>query len=255
MTTKAKTQNDKVRTKQLLSEFHATGARQILDELVGLHHNLVRYVASKFVGRGEPLEDLVQIGMIGLVKAIERYDVAFGAQFATFAMPTIMGEIRRYLRDHGSALKISRAVHELRPAVLRTMELLSIETGSAPTAAVIAQKLNTTEERVLEVIEMNRAQSLISLDAPASQNEDALVPALGFVDDQLMCIENRLLVQKAMECLTEREHTVIYNRYFKQATQNKVAEIIGVSQMQVSRLERAALTKMRTELEQAAVAC
>jgi len=247
-----KSQWDTNQVRQLFVEYQATGRTEIRDRLMEIHKNLVVYIANKFTGRGEPFDDLCQVGLLGLVKAIERFDLSNGAQFGTYATPTIMGEIRRYFRDHGSALKVSRALQELKAAVSKAIREVVAETGVAPTAAALAARLGVTEERVLEAQEAIHSHRVASLDAETHESGETLGQRAGSEDRGLVEVDDRMMVQQAFQSLDERERLIIYGRFYEHQSQSEIARRIGVSQMQVCRLERAALKKMREVLDMAA---
>ena len=231
------------------AEFGATRSEAARDELVRLHQNLVRYIAMKFAGRGEPLEDIIQVGMIGLIKAIERFDPKHGVKFTTFAVPTVFGEIRRYFRDHCTSMKFSRIVCELQQAVARYVEEYTREHGVAPTAKVVAEKLETTEERVLEAQEFWRVSRVGSLEAVVGTSGESVLDHMGADDGEIEQVEQRMLIERASSVLTDRERAIIQARFFDLKTQSQIAADWNVSQMQISRIERSALQKMRGALE------
>src|SRR5579864_812677 len=156
---------DRERTRELFQEFAATNDPTLRDELVVAHLNLVRFLAIRFANRGESIDDLVQVGTVGLIKAIDRFDVERGVEFTTYATPTIIGEIKRYFRDKGWAVKVPRRLQELNLAVNRAVEHLSVEFGRAATLADLAQRLDATEEEIIEAQELGQAYNLLSLDS------------------------------------------------------------------------------------------
>jgi RNA polymerase sigma-B factor len=219
--------------------------------LIVAHVRLVKFLAHKFTGRGEPFEDLCQVGMIGLLKALERFDLQQGAQFSTYATPTITGEIRRYLRDHGSALKMSRALYELKSAVGRAEREYTAMTGKLPTTGDIAARLRVSEERILEAQEITSSQQTLSLETRREDVQDSLADRLGVWEEGLRNVDDQLTVKVALGTLSQQERLIILSRYYANRSQVDISRRTGVSQMQVSRLERAALKKMRLCLDTA----
>ncbi|MBC8139852.1 MAG: sigma-70 family RNA polymerase sigma factor, partial [Armatimonadetes bacterium] len=158
---------------RLFVEYARTGDNRLRDRLVAMHQNLVRYLASKFANRGEPLEDLVQVGNIGLVNAVDRYEVGRGNKFSTYATPTVVGEIRRYFRDKAWSLKVPRRLQELNQAANKAVDSLSSKLGRSPTIAEIAAAIGATEEETLESIELGNAYETVSLDTRMSNEGDS----------------------------------------------------------------------------------
>jgi RNA polymerase sigma-B factor len=225
---------------------------QLRENLAVTHQNLVRYLAAKFVNRGETFDDLVQVGNLGLVKAIDRFDPARGVEFTTYATPTIVGEIKRHFRDKGWAVKVPRRLQELNLAVNRAIERLTVERGHAPTVAELAEYLDATTEEVTEAQELGGAYNLISLDSePLGESErpnQKLADYVGEIDAGLELLEDRANLEQAFKVLSGRERIVVYLRYFEHLPQSEVARRLGVSQMHVSRLQQKALEKLKTAL-------
>src|SRR5487761_149433 len=171
----------------------ATEYERLRDELVVAHLNLVRYLAVKFANRGEPLDDLIQVGTVGLLKAIDRFDLDRGVEFTTYATPTIVGEIKRYFRDKGWAVKVPRRLQELNLAVNRASDKLAIELGRSPTVAELAERLSAGEEEILEAQELGQAYNLLSLDSEVSGDTDrktqTLADTVGVSDARLDLLE------------------------------------------------------------------
>ncbi len=171
---------------------------KLRSELVVAHLNLVRYLAVKFANRGEALDDLIQVGTVGLLKAIDRFDLERGVEFTTYATPTIVGEIKRYFRDKGWAVKVPRRLQELNLAVNRAVEKLSVKIGRSPTVAELAQHLNATEEDILEAQELGQAYNLLSLDTELSGEGDkksqTLADYIGTTDAGLALLEEQDVV-------------------------------------------------------------
>jgi RNA polymerase sigma-B factor len=223
------------------------------DRLVELHLPLVEHCARRFVNRGEPFDDLVQVGTIGLIKAVDRFDTDRGVEFSTYATPTIIGEIKRYFRDKGWAIRVPRRLQELRLSITAATGELSQHLGRAPTAAELADHLGTTVEDVLEGIESANAYSTLSLDAGTDGDEGpaAMINTIGAVDEALEQIEVRESIKPLLAALPDREKTILMLRFFRGMTQSQIAEEIGVSQMHVSRLLARTLDELRISVEAA----
>jgi RNA polymerase sigma-B factor len=219
------------------------------ERLITLHLPLVEHLARRFRHRGEPYEDLVQVATIGLIKAIDRYDPTRGIEFSTFATPTIVGEIKRWFRDKGWAIRVPRRLQELRLAIAGATSELSQQLGRSPTVAELAHHLGTTEDEVFEGLESANAYSTVSLDAPESTADGPTVAeSLGAEDDSLLEVENREALKPLLSQLSERERKIIMLRFFAGMTQSQIAAEVGISQMHVSRLLARTLSKLRRGL-------
>ena len=245
---------DRERARQLLAAYAENREPQVKDELVAQHLNLVRYLAGKFSNRGENLEDLVQVGCLGLIKAIERFDPERGTEFTTYATPTIVGEIKRHFRDKGWAIKVPRRLQEFNASVAKTTEELTSTLGRVPTADEIAKKLEVNPEDVLEAQELGQSYNLLSidseLDADDSRKTSSLLDYLGRDDFQLEQVEDRLALHRAFSSLPDRERLLMYLRFFENRSQSEVAKVLNISQMHVSRLQARSLETMRQALSQ-----
>jgi RNA polymerase sigma-B factor len=221
-------------------------------ELVVVHLNLVRFLAVRFANRGEPLDDLVQVGTVGLLKAIDRFDLERGVEFTTYATPTIVGEIKRYFRDKGWAVKVPRRLQELNLAVNRASDKLAIELGRSPTVAELAEHLRASEDEILEAHELGQAYNLLSLDSEAAGETDkksqTLADTIGVADAGLELLEDRANLERAFQVLSGRERVIIYLRFYESVSQTEIAKRLNVSQMHVSRLQAKALDKLRAVL-------
>jgi RNA polymerase sigma-B factor len=239
--------------KELFQTLRETGDQSVRDELISLNIHLVEYLARKFSNRGEPLEDLLQVGYIGLIKAIDRYDLDRGVEFSTYATPTIVGELKRYFRDKGWAIRIPRRLqmrdHELNQAIDR----LTQELHRSPTLQEVAEELEIALEEVVEILESSYAANYLSLDnIYTNSHEDhgfCLMDYLGDEDEDFALAEDRDTLTKLLSMLTEREQKVIYMRFFRGMTQIEIAHKLNISQMHVSRLLRKILEKLRGEIE------
>ena len=225
---------------------------RLRDELAVVHLNLVRFLAVRFANRGEPLDDLVQVGTVGLLKAIDRFDLARGVEFTTYATPTIVGEIKRYFRDKGWAVKVPRRLQELNLAVNRASDKLSILLGRSPTVTELAEHLRAGEDEILEAQELGQAYNLLSLDSEISGETDkksqTLADTVGIADAGLELLEDRANLERAFRVLTGRERVIIYLRFYESVSQTEIAKRLNVSQMHVSRLQAKALEKLRAVL-------
>lgn len=224
------------------------------DALVHLHLPLVEHCARRFRNRGEPFEDLVQVGTIGLIKSIDRFDTERGVEFSTYATPTIIGEIKRYFRDKGWAIRVPRRLQELRMQIGATSAELTQSLGRSPTPRELAEAIGCSVEEILEGIESSNAYSTLSLDA-TDDSEDgstsSMLDAIGVDDEGLEHVEIRESIKPLLESLPAREKRILLLRFFKNMTQSQIAEEIGVSQMHVSRLLNRTLLQLRASLEEA----
>jgi RNA polymerase sigma-B factor len=224
---------------------------QLRDRLVQLHLPLVEHLARRFRNRGEPYDDLVQVATIGLIKAIDRYDLERGVEFSTYATPTIVGEIKRHFRDKGWAVRVPRRLQELRLSISGATQQLSQELSRAPTVGELAKHLDLSEDEVLEGLESANAYSTLSLDAPDSSGDDdapAVLDSLGGWDEQLEGVEYRESLRPLLAQLPDREKHILMLRFFGNMTQSQIAERIGISQMHVSRLLARTLGQLREGL-------
>lgn len=222
------------------------------DQLVNQHIGLVEFLARRFRNRGEPLEDLVQVGTIGLLKAIERFELDREVEFSTYATPTIVGELKRHFRDKGWAVRVPRRLQELHLELTKVVGHLGHDLGRSPTVAEIAKAAGTTEEAVLEGLEVAQAYNFTSLDAPIDTDDGGsttFADQLGADDEHLENLEYRASLAPEMAKLPERERRILYLRFFKGMTQSEIADRLGISQMHVSRLLNRTLGQLREALE------
>lgn len=224
------------------------------DALLLLHHPLVEHCARRFRNRGEPYEDLVQVGTIGLIKSVDRFDVDRGVEFSTYATPTIIGEIKRYFRDKGWAIRVPRRLQELRMQISATTAELTQRLGRSPTARELAEAIGCSVEEIVEGLESSNAYSTLSLDATDDNSDggagQSMLDAIGMDDESLEQVEIRESVKPLLEQLPPREKKILLLRFFKNMTQSQIAEEIGVSQMHVSRLLAKTLEQLRESLEE-----
>ncbi|WP_328474233.1 SigB/SigF/SigG family RNA polymerase sigma factor [Actinoplanes sp. NBC_00393] len=211
---------------------------------------LARHLANRYSGRGEPYDDLHQVAVMGLIKAVDRFDAERGIEFAGFAIPTIIGELKRHFRDRTWAIRVPRRLQELRLAIASANSALSSTLGRSPTVADVAAHLGITEEEVLEGLEGARAYNSTSLSTPATADSPTtLADTLGGEDAGFEHAELRLALGPALASLDEREQKIISLRFYGNLTQSEIAQQIGISQMHVSRLLAKALTKLRTQID------
>jgi len=228
---------------------HPAERDRIREQLVAAYHDFVYFLARKFQNRGEPLDDIVQVGYLGLIKAIERFDPDLGYEFTTFATLTVAGEIKRHFRDKGTAIRFPRRLQELHQSTVRVNEQMKNELGREPTIAELAERLGVAPEDVTEAMEMGPAQTPLSLDqtlgSPDGEAGRAVSESIGEEDPELNRVEMRDILNRAMEHLTPRERAIMAMRFYEQMSQSEIAKRLGISQMHVSRLQRAALEQLR----------
>jgi RNA polymerase sigma-B factor len=237
--------------KLLLRKYHEDGDLAAREKLIEQYMSLVRSLARRYAYRGEQLEDLVQIGAIGLIKAIDRFDLERGVELTTYATPNIIGEIKRHFRDKGWAVRVPRGLQELNVQLSRLMEQLTVQLGRSPTIPELAKASGSTEEEVLEALESGRAYSSLSLSSGGGgDGEDDLDPleSIGSEEQQYEVSENRAVLAPGFKALDERERMILQLRFFDGLTQSQIAQQVGISQMHVSRLIRRSLEKIRSEI-------
>ena len=238
---------------RLFLEWKRTGDPQLRDRLILMHRHLVSYLARRFTDRGEMFEDITQQGLIGLINALDHFDPKRGVRFATFATPTIIGEIRRYFRDKTWSVRVPRRLQELHQVINRKIEGLTQELDRSPTYAEIARSLNIEVEQVVEALEMTYALEPASLDEPSSGSDDEGAPisdVIGSEDPSFEHWNEYHELQSALEQLPERQRIVLKLAYFEGYSQAEIAREIKVSPMHVSRLQRRALSQLRELMEE-----
>jgi RNA polymerase sigma-B factor len=252
---RAATSADRARARDLFAELvelpdESPSRNRVRDELVEMHLPLVEYLARRFRNRGEPLDDLVQVATIGLIKSVDRFDLDRGVEFSTYATPTIVGEIKRHFRDKGWAIRVPRRLQELKLSLTKATSELSQSLGRSPTVAELAGHLGMSEEEVLEGLESANAYSAVSLDAPDGGDEDApaVADTLGIQDEGLEGVEYRESLKPLLERLPPREKKILLLRFFGNMTQSQIAAELGISQMHVSRLLARTLAQLREGL-------
>lgn len=229
-------------------ELRSAGDPALRDRLIEDHLWLARHCARRFSGRGEPPDDLEQVANMALVKAVDRFDPEFKVRFATFAVPTIVGELRRHFRDKTWSMRVSRRLKDLHLELKSMSEQLSHDLGRAPSIDELADALDTTPEEVLEALEAGAAYRTTSINAGpmGSDDDQEIVP--GEDDATLESAPIRVALQQAMNTLPERERRVVYLRFYLGLTQSEISEEIGVSQVHVSRILRSTLARLGDEL-------
>jgi RNA polymerase sigma-B factor len=237
--------------RELLRRYHETGDTSARERLIARHLPLVRALARRYAGRGEPLEDIEQVGAIGLIKAIDRFDLEREVSLATYATPNVVGEIKRHFRDKGWAIRVPRSLQELNAKMSGTIDDLTASLGHSPSVAEIASSLGTTTEEVLEALEVGTAYTALSLDAgPGGGDDDGGGPmeTIGSEDAGFDRSEDRATLSPALAQLPAREREILRMRFEEGLPQTQIAERVGLSQMHVSRLIRRSLATMREEL-------
>jgi RNA polymerase sigma-B factor len=225
--------------------------REAREELVTRYLPLVRGLARKFASRGQPVEDLIQVGCIGLIKAVDRFDLDRGVELSTYATPTILGEIKRYFRDKGWAVKVPRSLQDLNVRLNRTTESLTVELRRSPTITELAAATGASEEEVVEALESGRAYSSVSIFSGGAADEEesaGLLDCLGSEEQGYEVFERRRVLAPAMGQLDPRERLILHLRFFEGMTQTEVAARIGISQMHVSRLIRKSIENLRQHM-------
>lgn len=240
-------------TEDLFRELRETGNPELREYLIQRHARLVRHVAKSYRQSGEAFEDLISVGMLGLINAVDRFDPSRGTRFATFAVPTIKGEIRRHFRDRGWGMRVPRRIQELVHRIKVTADRLTQEKGHSPTYAELAAALNVTEEQIVEAVEASSQYDLLSIDSlPAtSDNGDTELSTQereGLLDPAIESIGDRQSIEEALKHLPGREEVIIRLRYYHDMSQTEIARRLGISQMHVSRLQHRALQRLKALL-------
>jgi RNA polymerase sigma-B factor len=235
-----------------LAEFAGSRDTRLRDELVEAHLGLAEYLARRFSNRGEPLDDLVQVASVGLIKAVDRFDPGREVEFSTYATHTIVGELKRHFRDKGWAVRAPRRMQELYLRLGNVISILSQELGRSPTVPELANEAGVSEEEVLEALEAGQAYRSASIDAPGGgggggggEEGDTLASHLGKDDPEMAEAERRAELSPLLALLPEREQTILFMRFFEGLTQSEIATRLGISQMHVSRLLARSLEQLR----------
>jgi RNA polymerase sigma-B factor len=240
--------------KRLLARYHAGGDADAREQLVERFLPLARQLARRYQHGAEPLDDLVQVASVGLLKAIDRFDPSRETAFSSFAVPTILGELKRHFRDKGWAVRVPRDLQELAVKVERVGDEMSRELGRAPTTAEIAERIGANDEQVLEAREASAAYRAVSLDRPRVDEEEegqSYADSVGADDPGYGLAEESATIERLMRVLSERERLVLRLRFEQDLTQAEIGARVGVSQMHVSRLIRQSIGRLREEAERA----
>ncbi|HXD59606.1 MAG TPA: SigB/SigF/SigG family RNA polymerase sigma factor [Thermoleophilaceae bacterium] len=236
---------------ELMRRYHQVGDVRARQELIERHMGFVRRLAQRYAHRGETIDDLTQVGCVGLIKAVDRYDGKHKVTLATYAAPNILGEIKRHFRDKGWSVRVPRDVQELNVKLGRVVDDLTSRLGRSPNVDELAEATDATTEQVVEALESSRAYSAVSLsersDDPDEESGDPL-EALGDEDEGYQLVEQRELLRQGFKTLAERERAILHMRFFLGLTQSEIADRVGISQMHVSRLIRQSVDQVRDEL-------
>lgn len=235
------------------AEYARTGDVVLRDQLVAAHMGLAAYLARRFANRGQPLDDLIQVASLGLLKAVDRYDPGLGIEFSTYATTTIVGELKRHLRDKGWAVRAPRRMQELYLSLSLVIDSLGQELGRSPNIAELAAEMQVSEEDILEALEAGQAYRFASLDTTRADSDapDALGERLGQEDVELARAEQRATIDPLLAQLSGRQRQVVELRFFGGMTQSEIARRLGISQMQVSRLLTRSVSQLRALAKQA----
>jgi RNA polymerase sigma-B factor len=236
----------------LLRRYHLEGDRKAREQLITMYLPLVRSLARRYASRGEHFDDLVQVGAIGLIKAIDRFDLSRGVELTTYATPNIVGEIKRYFRDKGWSVRVPRGLQELNIRVNKVVDELTAKLQRAPTIEELAEGASATPEEVLEALESSQAYNSVSLQASpngdSGEDDSSLADYLGGGEDAYETLEDRAMLAPGFAKLDARERYILHLRFFEGLTQSQIAARVGISQMHVSRLIRRSLDKLREEI-------
>ncbi len=233
----------------LLEAYHRDGDLRARAILIENMMPLVRHIARRYANRGEPTDDLVQVGSVGLIKAVDRFDLERGVKLSTFAAPNIAGEIKRHFRDRGWSIRVPRDIQELNAKLTQATDRLTTKLSRSPTIAELAVATKSTEEQVLDALQGAQSYSTVSFEEPIGENRTAL-ELLGEEDPEFMTAERRVLLEDGMHVLADREQEIVRLRFFEGLTQREIAEQVGISQMHVSRLIRRSLEEMRDRMDE-----
>jgi len=235
-------------TAELFHRWQERRDRRARDELIERFLPLARKLARRYASTNEPFDDLVQVASLGLVKAVERFDPRRGFAFSSFAVPTIVGELKRYFRDTSWALHVDRSAQERARRITDARREIGAERGRSPTVAELAEYLECSTEEVLDGLQIGEAYDTVSLDAPRpteDQGTASRLEAIGDEDERLQLVDDQATIFAAAQCLPEREREILFLRFSEDLTQTEIADRVGVSQMQVSRLLRRSLQRLR----------
>src|SRR3954454_1649398 len=238
------------RERELLRRYHEKGDHRARDQLAEEMLPLARALAGRYTGRGEPLDDLVQVACVGIMKAIDGFDLSREVRFSSYATPTVLGEIKRYFRDKTWAMRVPRGMQELQLEIARARDKLTNELGRSPNVQELAEAVEAPFEEVLQTIQSQDARRTRSLQEPVGEDM-TLADSVGGLDPEMGRAEIRVLLEGAFDVLSERDQEVLRLRFAEDLTQTEISKRIGVSQMQVSRLIRQSLARLRMDIERA----
>lgn len=230
-------------------EFARSRQDSLRTELIEAHMWLPRHLARRFAHRGEPLDDLIQVGSMALIKAVDRFDPERAVTFSTYATHTIVGEIKRHFRDKGWAIRAPRRIQELYLEINRTVATLSQSMGRSPTIAELAQSLDVSEEAILEAQEAGNAYDFSSIDAGLPHENESVASRIGELDPEFSSVDSRSVLAQLISVLPQRERVLLHLRFIEGLTQSEIADQMGLSQMHISRLLAQSLATMRQVAE------
>ncbi|WP_027964893.1 RNA polymerase sigma factor SigB [Halalkalibacillus halophilus] len=253
MTTRSQHHSNEEDIYELINHLHQHPNDEAVQErIIRKYENLVHSIAKKYSKNSEIHEDLVQVGMLGLLAAIRRYDESFGKSFESFAVPTIIGEIKRFIRDKTWSVHVPRRIKELGPKIKKAVEELTTDMQDSPSVPEIAAYLEVSEEEVLETMEMGKSYNALSTDRKIEADSDGstvtILDLVGNQDDGYEQTDYKMLIDKILPLLNEREQEILKCTYFENLSQKETGERLGLSQMHVSRLQRRALRKLRDSI-------
>ncbi len=243
---------DEMSTNELFAELRETGSPQLRNYLIKRHEGLVRHVSKAYQESAESYEDILAVGREGLINAVDRFDPNRGTKFATFAVPTIRGEIQRYFRDQTWGIHVPRRIQELSASVRQTREQMTQQQGRPPSYADLAQKLGVSEEELIEAVEVGRQYDLVSLEAGAGQDSEEALSYLdqtGEEDEQITRLADQDELFSAIKQLPARQQVILVLRFYRELSQQEVARRLGISQMHVSRLQHKATEQLKEILQ------
>ncbi|ADU28634.1 RNA polymerase sigma factor SigB [Evansella cellulosilytica] len=254
-----KSRNNKEQVLQWIAEYQSTGNKEIQTKLVLEFESLVHALARKFSRGQRHDEDLIQVGMIGLLAAIRRFDPTIGKSFESFAVPTIIGEIKRFIRDKTWSVHVPRRIKEMGPKVKNAVDTLTTQLQRSPKVEEIAAHIDASEEEVLETMEMGKSYQALSVDRSIEADDEGsavtLLDLVGSTEGGYEKTDQQMLLEKAFTVLSDREKQILHLTYFENLSQKDTGEKLGISQMHVSRLQRRALQKLRESLKVEATEC
>lgn len=243
----------KATNKELFIEYSKNKDNDIREELIRRHLYIAEILSKKYANRGIDYEDIYQVACIGLIYAVDRYDISKGYEFSSFATPTIIGEIKKYFRDKGWVIRVPRRIQELSKKINTSKNILSQKLQRVPTVNELAEYLKCSSEEILEAIEASKVYTPHSLDIVFDSNGDDkdinLSELIGEDDKYFTTIENNDFLEKNIAKLNDMEKKILYDRYFKKKTQFEIAKELDVSQMTVSRMEKKIINKLKMELD------